>query len=78
MYSAFRCDRPAVRSVAMSFVRISEGVGNVFVELKRVMKRDFMDAAAAEETCWEIMPEQREWKGLTGSERPGGEKRVQG
>ncbi|KAF3917504.1 hypothetical protein ABW21_db0206535 [Orbilia brochopaga] len=71
MYSAFRWDRPAVRSVGMSSVRISLGVGNVLVSLKRAMNLALMERAAALETCCAMMPLQSAWKGSTASSSTG-------
>ncbi|KAF3915921.1 hypothetical protein AA313_de0204953 [Arthrobotrys entomopaga] len=71
MYSAFRWDRPAVRRVGMSTVRISAGEGKSESSLKRAMNFDFIDLAAAPETCWAMMPLTRDWNGSTGSEAVG-------
>lgn len=56
MYSAFRCESPAVRSVSRGLVITREGVGNVWVVasgsvLKRETNFALMDFAAAPETC---------------------------
>lgn len=52
MYSALRCERPAVRSVGMSFVRTWAGEGNAgCVSSKRAVNFLRIEAAAAPETC---------------------------
>lgn len=54
MYSALRCERPAVRSVGRSLVRIWAGVGKAgWVEGKRAVNLARMEDAAAPET-WRV------------------------
>ena len=55
MYSALRCERPAVRSVGMSSVRTWAGDGKAgWVEEKRAVNFLRIEAAAAPDT-WAVL-----------------------
>lgn len=77
MYSAFRCERPAVRNVAMSFSTTWAGVGKCLDpspvlggRVKRELNLFFIDEAAAPETCVPICQScssssAESWRGFT-------------
>ena len=59
MYSAFLPERPADRRVSIGIARTSCGVGPSLPALgfgKRASNLARMEAAAAPETCWDMIP----------------------
>ena len=82
-YSAFLPERPADRRPSFGHATTISGVGkngcgHVGVGVKRAMKRDLIVRAAAPETCCEIIPLTRLWKGLMSSAKPSAENISQG